>query len=145
MIWIFWNWFYCLFTELQDGFWKCQDLHFFIQAALIKELVKLILDKSKIKSKILVKTDQEILCFMLFLRRHSNKEMNLGEKLSWALARRESVYAWFDGFEQFCKGRNITSPDQVYDWWNTLFQDFPCKQHLIYKFVFTGIVSRTFR
>ena len=40
-----------------------------------------------------MKTDQEILCFMLFLRRHSDKEMNLGEKLeqSWAMAWRESV------------------------------------------------------
>ena len=86
--------------------------------AQIKEAVKLILDKSKIKIKDFNENRPGKTWFYAFLRRHPDIKMGRVEKLEQSRAMactKESVYAWFDEFEQFCKEKNITNADQVYN------------------------------
>ena len=86
--------------------------------AQIKEAVKLILDKSKIKIKDFNENRPGKTGFYAFLRCHPDIKMGLVEKLEQSRAMastEESVYAWFDEFEQFCKEKNIQTADQVYN------------------------------
>ena len=86
--------------------------------AQIKQVVKPILDKSKIKIKVFNENRPGKTWFYAFLRCHLDIKMGCVKKLEQSRAMactKESVYAWFNEFEQFCKEKNITSTDQVYN------------------------------
>ena len=86
--------------------------------AQIKEAVKMILDKSKVKVQQFAENRPEKIWFYAFLRRHAQIKMSRVEKLehSWAMAcTEESIYAWFDEFEKFYEAKSIRSSDQIYN------------------------------
>ena len=82
----------------------------------IKEAVKQILDQSKTKVDSFKENRPGKTWFYAFLRRHPDIKMSWPEKLEQARAMactEESVYAWFEEFENFCKEHGITKSDQA--------------------------------
>ena len=93
--------------------------------AQIKGAIKLILDKSKIKIKDFNQNRPGKTWFYAFLRCHLDIKMGCVKKLEQSRAMactKESVYAWFNEFEQFCKEIKCII---------AMNHDFPCKQHLL--------------
>ena len=86
--------------------------------AQIKEALKMILDKSKVKVQQFAENRPGKTWFYAFLRRHPQIKMSRVEKLEQSRAMactKESIYAWFHEFEKFCKAKSIRSSDQIYN------------------------------
>ena len=95
------------------------NLGFLRSKAQIIEAAKLYLDKANIEVKAFNDNRPGISWFYGFLQRHPTIKMEKAEKLEQARAMactKESVYAWFNEFEQFKIENNITSEeDQVFN------------------------------
>ena len=82
--------------------------------AQIKEAVKMILDKSKVKVQQFAENRPGQTWFYTFLRRHPQIKMSRVKKLEQSRAMtytKESIFAWFDEFVKFCEAKSIRSSD----------------------------------
>ena len=114
-------------------------------ALQIKEAVKCYLDKSKIKVKQFTDNRPGKSWFYGFLRRHPRIKLGKAEKLEQSRAMactKESVYAWFDQFETFCRENNINTPDQIY---NCDESGFPMQTALSSKVCCDRTIRRNFQ
>ena len=86
--------------------------------AQIKEAVKMILDKSKVKVQQFAENRPGQTWFYAFLRRYPQIKMSRVKKLEQSRAMtctKESIYAWFDEFDKFCEAKSIRISDQIYN------------------------------